>query len=299
MVIPKGIIVVDVHEDENTSTVMEASRSIPGCIKIKTPRGIQLLYKDTTANIIEWIKVEIKDIGIKAKLSNKGYVILPINTIDRYILSIPQTLSIIPPALLTYNEVKKPLTYSEDYEEYDDEEAVNFVLSQLGDAKSTSQPGQWQALCPFHDDNIPSFSFNELKGVYYCHACGEGSTIKNLLRLLKGLSPRPITYKSEKKEKHNEKGRIVDAYNYVDENHKVLYQVVRFEPKNFVVRKPGTNGKKWEWTAKGVRNVLYNLPEVIKAETVYLPEGEKDARTLNSKGYTATTTAANGTSKGL
>ena len=34
---------------------------------------------------------------------------------------------------------------------------------------------------------------------------------------------------------------------------------------------------------------MYNLPAVMKSETVYLVEGEKDADRLNSLGFTATT----------
>jgi 5S rRNA maturation endonuclease (ribonuclease M5) len=43
------------------------------------------------------------------------------------------------------------------------------------------------------------------------------------------------------------------------------------------------------WNLEGVKRVLYRLPEVIKAQTVMIAEGEKDADNLTELGFTATT----------
>ena len=83
--------------------------------------------------------------------------------------------------------------------------------------------------------------------------------------------------------------RIVAAYDYTDEKGLLLYQTVRFDPKDFKQRQPdGKNG--WIWNLKGVRLVLYRLPELLnrKAETVFICEGEKDADALASLGLLAT-----------
>ncbi len=37
-------------------------------------------------------------------------------------------------------------------------------------------------LCPFHNDNTPSSSFNIRKGVLYCHTCGKGFSAKEIAR---------------------------------------------------------------------------------------------------------------------
>lgn len=37
---------------------------------------------------------------------------------------------------------------------------------------------EWLALCPYHDDSNPSFSYNIVKGVFICYSCGaKGNTV--------------------------------------------------------------------------------------------------------------------------
>ncbi|MDA1027832.1 MAG: AAA family ATPase [Bacteroidetes bacterium] len=84
---------------------------------------------------------------------------------------------------------------------------------------------------------------------------------------------------------------VVVNYDYVDEEGELLYQVVRKPNKSFSHRKPdGKDG--WEWSASGVRKVLYRLPQVLEAiengETVIVTEGEKDVHTFEHYGYVAT-----------
>src|SRR5687767_9716487 len=87
--------------------------------------------------------------------------------------------------------------------------------------------------------------------------------------------------------------RIVKEYDYTDAGGRTLYQVVRFEPKDFRQRRPdGRDG--WIWDLEGVPRVLYRLPEVLaleKGSTVWLVEGEKDVETLREHGLVATTNA--------
>jgi len=86
--------------------------------------------------------------------------------------------------------------------------------------------------------------------------------------------------------------KIIATYDYTDAYGKLLYQVIRYDPKDFRQRQPDGNGA-WLWNLKGVKPVLYRLPEVWKAvregQTVYVCEGEKDADALRAKGLTATT----------
>ena len=88
------------------------------------------------------------------------------------------------------------------------------------------------------------------------------------------------------------KGRIVATYAYTDADGKLLYEVVRYEPKDFRQRRPDGRGG-WLWKVPHHR-VLYRWPELLKFPdgTVFICEGEKDADRVASLGYCATTVAA-------
>jgi predicted ATP-dependent serine protease len=129
---------------------------------------------------------------------------------------------------------------------------------------------------PWRDDEHPSFSADLSEGVWYDHARQEGGGVKEFKQRL-GLNGAG----------HSQARTIVATYDYRDESGALLYQVVRYEPKAFSRRRPDGNGG-WIWELGNVRRVLYNLPEVLKAETIYIVEGEKDADRLRSLGLTAT-----------
>jgi len=81
------------------------------------------------------------------------------------------------------------------------------------------------------------------------------------------------------------------AYDYYDEQHRLLFQVVRKPGHKFIQRRPeGSNG--WAYNLKGVRRVLYRLPQLAAADplaTVFVCEGEKDADNLGRLGFVTTT----------
>jgi hypothetical protein len=84
---------------------------------------------------------------------------------------------------------------------------------------------------------------------------------------------------------------IVATYDYTDETGELLFQVVRYAPKDFRQRRLDGNGG-WEWKLNGVRRVPYRLPELAKAvaadTTIYVVEGEKSADALAAIGICAT-----------
>lgn len=86
--------------------------------------------------------------------------------------------------------------------------------------------------------------------------------------------------------------REVKAYPYHDETGRVLFEVVRYDPKGFAQRRPKEGGG-YTWSLDGVRQVLYQLPVVIEAvregDPVYIAEGEKDCDALELAGVAATT----------
>lgn len=88
----------------------------------------------------------------------------------------------------------------------------------------------------------------------------------------------------------NSRRRVVAAYNYHGPDGKLVFQVTRWEPKNFTQRRPDENGG-WIPSVKGIELVPYRLPGIITAKSVFIVEGEKDADALADLGLTATTCA--------
>src|SRR5262249_41442791 len=113
----------------------------------------------------------------------------------------------------------------------------------------------WQALCPAHDDRNPSLSINvrDDKILIHCHAgCSQEAVLAAL-----GIEGRELSLSVSDSER-----RIVTTYDYQDENGKLLFQVVRFDPKGFRQRRPDGRGG-WLWSLNGVRRVPYRLPDVL------------------------------------
>jgi 5S rRNA maturation endonuclease (ribonuclease M5) len=137
----------------------------------------------------------------------------------------------------------------------------------------------WMALCPAHADRNPSLSINVRDGkvLLYCHARCSAEAVREAAGIKvdelfgdNGTAPR-----------------IAGEYPYVDETGKLLFQVVRYEPKSFRQRRPDGKGG-WQWNLNGTRRVLYRLPEVLAAKSVLVCEGEKDAETAQALGLVAT-----------
>ena len=89
-----------------------------------------------------------------------------------------------------------------------------------------------------------------------------------------------------------DKRQIAATYTYTDANDTLLYQVLRYEPKDFRLRRPDDSGG-WTWSIHD-RRVLYRWPELLQFPdaTVFVCEGEKDADRVAELGHCATTVAA-------
>jgi 5S rRNA maturation endonuclease (ribonuclease M5) len=86
------------------------------------------------------------------------------------------------------------------------------------------------------------------------------------------------------------RGQVVAVYDYRDEAHTLLFQVVRYTPKGFAQRRPVDD--RYAYNMNGVRRVLYRLDELLSADPaqiVFLTEGERDTDALVRLGLVATT----------
>lgn len=180
--------------------------------------------------------------------------------------------------------------------------AVDRFIERLKDRRcEPKRNGQgWQARCPAHDDDRPSLSVHtgdDGRVLINCHAgCGFADVLAALDLGTRDLFPDNGQAKDKAVVPTR---RISETYDYEDERGELLYQVVRFEPKDFRQRRPNDDGG-WIWDLKGVRRVLYRLPELLKADpssTVFICEGEKDVDRLRSHGLMIATCCAGGAVK--
>lgn len=162
------------------------------------------------------------------------------------------------------------------------------VLSRLPGVKRSGKG--WKAHCPSHDDRNPSLSVWERNDGSVGVKCQAGCDVEIVLANI-GLTKRDLQSAGGSRSRS---GRtIVATYDYRDEAGRMLFQVVRYEPKDFRQRKPNDAGG-WDWSTKGVRAVPYRLPELKASDPnvlVFVVEGEKDAEALVSLGFVATTNA--------
>lgn len=156
---------------------------------------------------------------------------------------------------------------------------------------SLSGEPQASGKCPFqgHDDKKASLSVSLNTGFFNCHGCGkrgdvftfyqefENVDFKTALQELAGIAG--VTQGGGKRKEA--------VYDYKDESGDLLYQVVRYEPKDFRPRRKGVDGE-WVYSLEGVRRVPYNLPELINSTGAVIVEGEKDADNLRALGFTGT-----------
>jgi P4 family phage/plasmid primase-like protien len=168
--------------------------------------------------------------------------------------------------------------------------AIDNLLDRLSGIKKSGS--RWVARCPAHEDKHASLSIgtgDDGRILLKCHAGCEVERIVDALDMKVSdlFEPRTNTKGTASKP------RIVAAYDYTDEEGRLLFQCVRFEPKNFKQRRPDPdNPGQWIWDLKGVRRVLYQLPDVraalLAGKTIYVVEGEKDCDALMKLGFAAT-----------
>ena len=156
-------------------------------------------------------------------------------------------------------------------------------------------------------------SYDTFKRSWYDHGAQRGGSTLELVDYAKGRPKRDLRGKvffEVWREGHamdlipdpvpapngRTKWPILATYPYTDESNVLLFEVVRFDTtdreQRFRQRRPDGKGG-WIWGLKGVRRVLFRLPELIAAMKagahIIVPEGEKDVGTAVKLGYAATT----------
>lgn len=177
---------------------------------------------------------------------------------------------------------------------------------------------EWRGPCPIHHGKKDSFVVSPATGLWFCHsACGVGGDIPKLEEELTGSdfpnSKANVFQVLAQSKFHCGTGAAgesagmdlstsmevsaatgelaeVERYPYQDVNGNLLFEVIRYEKpdgqKDFRQCRPDGQGGVI-WNLDGIDRVPYRLPKLPKAETVYLPEGEKDVHTLEKWGLVA------------
>ena len=169
-------------------------------------------------------------------------------------------------------------------------------------------PGRYMACCPVHNDTNPSLSVTvkDVKGTEkILLKCFAGCRTEDILEEL-GLTPQDLIVNPTAQQDFAgvgrtalqpvKEGRGVAAarYSYTDEKGALLAQKTRWE-KTVDGKRVKTftwghqEGNRWKPGRNGMA-VPYRLPELVRAETVFLCEGEKDADNLSIRGLAATCT---------
>src|SRR6266508_1333021 len=176
----------------------------------------------------------------------------------------------------------------------------------LTKTRAKKQGAGWQGHCPAHKDKSPSLSIDQGSDTRILLKCHTGCNIDSICSAL-GVTqadlfpPKQKQTKQTAQSQSNPKYNLEKVYDYKDESGVLLFQAVRKRladqakfpdapRKDFKQRTPDGKGD-WIWSLKGVRRVLYRLPELLgadPAETVWIVEGEKDVDRLRGLGLIAT-----------
>jgi hypothetical protein len=185
----------------------------------------------------------------------------------------------------------------------------DYILARL-DAKPCGRPSTWRCRCPMPEhsrgDRERSLSLWLLGserlavGCWACRARHGGShsykwELLSRVGLTMGDLFRPREDENGAYDWKHRKARplvqekIVAVYEYLDEDGRVLYEKVRFDPKRFSQRRLKDGGG-YSWGIERVRRVPFQLCELLRKPhwPCILCEGEKNVLNIERLGLLAT-----------
>ena len=176
------------------------------------------------------------------------------------------------------------------------------VQTVLGRLHGIARSGDgWMAKCPAHHDEKPSLSVrygSDGRALLKCHA---GCSVDSILEKL-GLEKRDLfaheprlALAAPPKQTPRTRRSIVAEYDYRNAAGGLLFQTIRYDPKDFRQRRPDGKGG-WISNLTGVPRPLplYRLPELTEAlarrprRQILVVEGEKDVDSIRGLGLLAT-----------
>ena len=142
---------------------------------------------------------------------------------------------------------------------------------------------RWKCPCPFHTDSDPSLSVERKTGRFKCFGCRASGSVFDFEMRLRGVdfttALHSIAAEAGLEAAEEPARQLVKTYDWRDAEGNLVWQKLRYAPKDFQVRRPDGNGD-WLWNVDGVPPMLYHADLIAAAEDdepVWLLEGEKDA----------------------
>lgn len=184
-------------------------------------------------------------------------------------------------------------------------------IKRLAEAYGFKIDRQDRINCFLHNDKEPSLKLHTETNTWWCYACGEGYTPIDFVMKKENLSALEA---AKEINRNLNLGVNVDNFNSQKEKNvktgEYFYRradgSVTMKVEKWVKQSTGQkefypyaliNGKYvkgYVGKLKPEDCVLYNLPDILKADVVYFTEGEKDADTLKELGIAGTTTPGGG-----
>lgn len=135
------------------------------------------------------------------------------------------------------------------------------------------------------------------KGTWFDFETNEGGGVVDLVKRSEGAGLGSVSQVLQRKfgiagpqaEALRPREWLAKVYDYFDADGQVRYQVLRYEPRRFLQRRPDGDG--WVYRMEGVEPLPYRLPDMLAnpEAPVFVVEGEKCADILAKHGLIATT----------
>jgi len=159
---------------------------------------------------------------------------------------------------------------------------------------------RWKAGCPLHPDDNPSLSIQRQSGLFKCFGCSASGSVFDFEMRLRGVgfltALQSLAVEAGLASADETQGsRLVRTHKWRDANGSLVWEKLRYEPKDFRVRRPDGNGS-WIWNIDGVLPMWYNADLIAAASEgdriIWVFEGEHDADEGTGVGVLGTTTGS-------
>lgn len=184
-------------------------------------------------------------------------------------------------------------------------------IKRLAEAYGFKIDRQDRINCFLHNDKEPSLKLHTETNTWWCYACGEGYTPIDFVMKRNNISALEAAKEINKTlnlginidnfNPQKEKNVKTGEYFYRRADGSVTMKVEKWVKQSTGQKEfypyaliDGKYVKGYVGKLEAKDCVLYNLPDILKADVVYFTEGEKDADTLKELGIAGTTTPGGG-----